>query len=199
MTPRQPSDEKANQILAAARRVLGAKGYARATISQVAAEAGVSRGLLHYYFKSKEEMLAKVMGQTVGVAAQMAAGLFAQAESAEQLAENICLMARRFVEIDPDFAGIFFESWGLARQSGLVDRELKAMYQQFVSSIQQGLEAAASRGAIPAPRDPEATAVLLTALIDGLSLQMMSMPHIAKKPAVWDLAQRAIRLILSGG
>ena len=57
MTARKASDEKAKLILQAAGKVLMRQGYARTTIKEVAAEAGVSRGLLHYYFKNKEEML----------------------------------------------------------------------------------------------------------------------------------------------
>ena len=61
MCARSRSDEKTQAILKAAGACLGERGYAATTIAEIAAQAGVSRGLLHYYFKSKEELLAQVV------------------------------------------------------------------------------------------------------------------------------------------
>ena len=43
------------------RRSVAARGAAGATFDHVAREAGVSRGLLHYYFGTKERLLAEVV------------------------------------------------------------------------------------------------------------------------------------------
>lgn len=45
------------QILAAAAELFATQGYARTTMSQVAAAAGVSKGLPYVYFPSKQELL----------------------------------------------------------------------------------------------------------------------------------------------
>lgn len=199
VTPGKGPHDKADQILQAARRVLGEKGYAQATISQVAAEAGVSRGLLHYYFKNKQDMLARVMRQAVEGAAALAEGIFSQAATAEELAAGICQGARGFAQSDPHFARIFFESWGLARQSEVLAAELQAMYRGFTEAVRRGMEHAAGQGAIPRPADPQAAAVVLTALIDGLSLQVMSMPELLDREDTWQAAQKAVLCVLRGG
>jgi len=67
MRQSKKSDEKSRRILAAVRSILAQKGYAGTTINLVAAEANVSRGLLHYYFKNKEEMLATVIKENMQI------------------------------------------------------------------------------------------------------------------------------------
>jgi AcrR family transcriptional regulator len=48
-------------ILRAASAVLGRRGYAATSLKEIAREAGVAPGLLHYYFESKEELLLGVV------------------------------------------------------------------------------------------------------------------------------------------
>src|SRR6476620_8218257 len=60
-TTRQLSGEKAQRIVDAMRTCVAARGAAGATFDHVAREAGVSRGLLHYYFGTKERLLVEVV------------------------------------------------------------------------------------------------------------------------------------------
>ena len=46
-------DLKRDTILRAALKIFGEKGHHYATLSQIATEAGVSRGLIHFYFENK--------------------------------------------------------------------------------------------------------------------------------------------------
>ena len=60
--PRQLSSEKAQRIVDAMRGTcVGTRGATGATFDHVAREAGVSRGLLHYYFGTKERLLVEVV------------------------------------------------------------------------------------------------------------------------------------------
>src|ERR1700716_3801017 len=49
------------QIVRAATAVLARQGYAATSLKDVAREAGVAPGLLHYYFESKQELLLDVV------------------------------------------------------------------------------------------------------------------------------------------
>lgn len=55
------SERSAAQIVAAATRVLAAKGYARTSLLDIAREAGMSKGALHYHFPTKEALVSKVL------------------------------------------------------------------------------------------------------------------------------------------
>ena len=51
------------KILDAARSVFIRRGTAGARMQEIAAEAGVNQALLHYYFRSKDQLSAAVFGQ----------------------------------------------------------------------------------------------------------------------------------------
>ena len=61
--PRKLEGDKAQRIIAAMRASVATRGAAGSTFDHVAREAGVSRGLLHYYFGSKERLLVEVVRQ----------------------------------------------------------------------------------------------------------------------------------------
>lgn len=54
-------EERKQQILDAALEVFAKHGYYKASISQIAKEAQISKGLLYNYFQNKEELLSEVM------------------------------------------------------------------------------------------------------------------------------------------
>ena len=58
---RQLSGEKAQRIVDAMRDSVARRGAAGSTFEHVAREAGVCRGLLHYYFGTKERLLVEVV------------------------------------------------------------------------------------------------------------------------------------------
>ncbi|MGF9914144.1 TetR/AcrR family transcriptional regulator [Paenibacillus ehimensis] len=52
----QIRDERKEQIIEAALKVFSRRGIAGTKMSMIAAEAGISHGLLYHYFKSKDEL-----------------------------------------------------------------------------------------------------------------------------------------------
>jgi AcrR family transcriptional regulator len=59
-------DERREQILACARRLFSERSYATVSTSEIAAAAGVARGLLHHYFGTKRELYLEVVRTMVG-------------------------------------------------------------------------------------------------------------------------------------
>ena len=60
---RELPGDKATRIIEAMRASMAARGIAGSTFDHVAREAGVSRGLLHYYFGTKERLLLDLREQ----------------------------------------------------------------------------------------------------------------------------------------
>jgi AcrR family transcriptional regulator len=63
MSTRSKDETSEEKILEAARRVFLQKGMAGARMQEIADEAGINKALLHYYFKSKEQLFDKVFTQ----------------------------------------------------------------------------------------------------------------------------------------
>lgn len=59
------SESRRNEVLHAAARVFGKKGYVAARVDDVAAEMGVTKGVIYYYFRSKEEIFVEVMANGI--------------------------------------------------------------------------------------------------------------------------------------
>src|SRR5258706_14429544 len=79
----QLSGEKAQRIVDAMRASVAVRGVAGSTFDHVARDAGVSRGLLHYYFGSKERLLAEVVRRDTELRMAALDEQLAQASSAE--------------------------------------------------------------------------------------------------------------------
>ncbi|WP_266951419.1 TetR/AcrR family transcriptional regulator [Streptomyces canus] len=56
-----PREERAGDLLAAATELFLAKGYAKTTMADISAAAGVARGNVYWYFNSKDDIFAAVM------------------------------------------------------------------------------------------------------------------------------------------
>lgn len=78
--PYPKSEKSAAQIVAAATRVLARQGYARTSLLDIAREAGMSKGALHYHFPSKETLVAKVLENALETVAARTLEAWEQAE-----------------------------------------------------------------------------------------------------------------------
>jgi TetR/AcrR family transcriptional regulator, ethionamide resistance regulator len=72
VTPQPKGDSRERQLMATARQLMVQDRFERASVSQLAAAAGVSRPTFYFYFESKDALLASVIDATQ---AQIAAGL----------------------------------------------------------------------------------------------------------------------------
>ena len=58
-------DERRRQILAAARTLFSERGFSAVSTAEIAAEAGVARGLINHYFGTKRDLYVEVVREMV--------------------------------------------------------------------------------------------------------------------------------------
>ena len=63
--PSTNGDERRSQILAAGRRLFSDRGFSSVSTTEIAAEAGVARGLLNHYFGTKRGLYLEVVREMV--------------------------------------------------------------------------------------------------------------------------------------
>src|SRR5947199_3955127 len=95
-----PSD-KAARIVDAMRTSVAERGIAGSTFDQVARAAGVSRGLLHYYFGSKERLLVEAVRLECDVRDEQLERAIAGAGSAEQVLDALVRTFEEFLGEGP--------------------------------------------------------------------------------------------------
>ena len=159
------------QIVRATIRCLARDGYAGLTMKRVAAEARVSQGILHYYFRDKAAMLAAA---ALRVTADLDRRVAAQARGARDARTRLRAVIHACLETaveSRDFWTVFIEFWGEA----LHDRRLAAVNRQAYARARRLIGAALARGRaaghVRQVNLEEAAAVVL-GLLDGLSLQL---------------------------
>src|ERR1700722_10021477 len=100
--------EKAQRIIDAMRRSVARRGTTGSTFDHVSREAGVSRGLLHYYFGTKEQLLAEAVRRDCELRLEQLEGQLSTAKTAHDF---IALMAQNLHETiadEPDFVTLVF-------------------------------------------------------------------------------------------
>ncbi len=192
MSPASDTDPKAQEILNAVRTILAQNGYMGTTISLVAKKAGVSRGLLHYYFKSKDEMLARVIKENMEISIAMISSVFDQHKTPEGYAKGIVDLLRSVMEHDPDFFSLFFEGFAVARHSQVVNNELAMLYGKFREGLETCLETAKDQKIINPALPVSALAAMVTGLIDGMGLQLLTEPDLCRDRVIWEGIESAI-------
>lgn len=159
------------QIVRATIRCLARDGYSGLTMKKVAREAGVSQGILHYYFADKRAILVAALKE---VMTDMDRRVVAEARGARDSWARLRAIIGACLEVaetNREFWVVFVEFWGemmhdkklLAVNARLYDRVRRIIGR----IIAQGTKA----GRFREVETSRAGAVVL-ALVDGLSLQL---------------------------
>lgn len=166
--------EKARRIVEAMRASVGARGAAASTFDQVAREAGVSRGLLHYYFGSKERLLVEVVRHDCDVRMAALEQSLSAAGSVEAIVEILVEALEEMVERDPGAFALIFEMFTASRHNDDLGEAMAEVYRRVRDGIAAALRRKRDEGVVRLRGEPEAVASVLLALGDGMALQLLS-------------------------
>src|ERR1044071_9037585 len=106
---RELSGDKAQRIVDAMRDSVARRGAAGSTFEHVAREAGVSRGLLHYYFGTKERLLVEVVRRDTEHRIARLDEPLGKATSADELLEILVADLEDSIQNDPGFWVLLFD------------------------------------------------------------------------------------------
>jgi AcrR family transcriptional regulator len=187
--------EKASLIVEAMRSSVAARGIAGSTFDHVAREAGVSRGLLHYYFGTKERLLVEVVRRECDVTRQRLEEGVSGAQSLDDVLAALVQSFEDFIGEGPSHVVTFYEILTLAQRNQEIAAELAELGRQVRVHLGDLLRAKAEAGVLSLDADPEAAAGLLMALADGLTVRMLSEPELDIAPLM-ELAVSAARALL---
>ncbi|HYP49271.1 MAG TPA: TetR family transcriptional regulator, partial [Thermoleophilaceae bacterium] len=150
------------------RASVGRRGAAGSTFDHVAREAGVSRGLLHYYFGSKERLLAEVVRSDCDERIRVMDERLAEAGSVDEIVQALVRGLEDFVEDDPGTQAVIYEMLSASRRSEEIRVELAELYRRWRAHLAEALREKERQGVVTLSTDAEAVASLLFALGDGL-------------------------------
>jgi AcrR family transcriptional regulator len=174
---RRLDSDKAKRIVQAMRASVGRRGAAGSTFDHVAQEAGVSRGLLHYYFGTKERLLVEVVRHDSDVRMRALEESLSKADSVDAIVEALVTQLKVYVDEDPATHALIHELFSVSRRNDEVREELAQLYRRVRSQVAEVLRAKESAGVVKLRGDADSVASLLFALGDGLELQLVSDPE----------------------
>ena len=174
--PAELSSDKAARIVEAMRISVGARGIAGATFDHVAREAGVSRGLLHYYFGTKERLLVEVVRRESDVRIEQLETGIAGARSADEVIETLLESFEEFSGKGSATAVMFYEMATLAQRNVEIATELAELGRRTRSHLADALRAGSEAGVLSLRADADDIATWLFALADGMTLRLLVEP-----------------------
>jgi AcrR family transcriptional regulator len=183
-------------IIDAAYRCLVRDGYTNVSIKDIAREASVAPGLLHYYFESKEQLLVAVVREVMNRQRDEFFDQLRQFQDLKQgVTASIAWIENRARE-DPAWFVLLFELYTLSLRDEHIRVEVRTMLQEEHAVLAEAISAMLGARPEKTGLEPEALAALALAVFDGLLLHAMIDPTVDPAQDLLVLA-RAMTALLS--
>lgn len=169
MSRKQVKEERRQQILEALHQCLTRKPFDKTSIKDIAAVAGVNHGVLHYYFKSKEDILLNYIEYIISRHSLFfGEWLLKEGQVLEGpedfIRRSIAYMTRK-ITLDRDLSRVFIEIWEISIYNEKVRKKLQQAYLAW-SEVVTGMLKKKVRSKESAMR----LGIGLIAFLEGISL-----------------------------
>src|SRR3954453_5040165 len=173
---RELSGDKAQRIVDAMRDSVARRGAAGSTFEHVAREAGVSRGLLHYYFGTKERLLVEGGRRDAELRISRLDERLDKAQSVDDVLDVLVASLTDMIENEPGFFLLLYELFSAGRRNPDIQREVGQLFEKTRSHVAEVLQSKEEEGVLKLRFAAEDVVSYLFALGDGFALQALSDP-----------------------
>lgn len=195
MSPRDDlSEERRGQILEAAAAVFARRGFHESRMDDIAAEAGVSKGTLYWYFESKDDLiqtlLDRMIEQEIAQAETFMEMDIPTSEKMERLTDVVVEDIKRMKPLMP----ILFEFFSLMMRRNTIKEVLGGYYQSYIDAMLPIVEDGIQRGEFKKV-DPEEVTIAIGSIIEGTIFLWAALPEVVD---IERHIRKGIRLIVRG-
>lgn len=177
------------RIVDAAARLFGAEGFQGASMDAVARAAGVSKGLLHYHFRSKEHLLVEAQRATFRKIHERFEERFEQGERGLPTAlEGIDALWEAVLEMR-GWAPFLIQTMSLAAQERPLRSHVDDFYRESMILLERGVRNAFAEDAGQLAVTPDRLAMLIRTSIHGLVVEL----SYARTPGELERVDQAYR------
>ena len=173
---RELSGDKAQRIVDAMRDSVARRGAAGSTFEHVAREAGVSRGLLHYYFGTKERLLVEVVRRDTELRVQALDERLVPAKNVDDVINALVASLTDMLDNEPGYFLLLFELFSAGRRNPDIQREVGQLFERTRTHVSDLLRSKEEEGVLSLRFAAEDVVSYLFALGDGFALQALSDP-----------------------
>jgi AcrR family transcriptional regulator len=198
LTREQSRDQTRQRLLDAAQEVFTKKGFGAASVEDVAADAGYSRGAFYSNFASKAELLLAVLKRDHDEILQRMSSIFEDGESTR--ADMEARVLQYYSECYQNNA--CFLLWVEAKLHASRDAQFRERFNALVREVRQGtsdyIEAFSARVGTPLTMPAEQMALGFIALCDGVQFFYSSDPQSVPAQFAEDVLANFFRLVVFG-
>jgi AcrR family transcriptional regulator len=170
------SSDRARRIVEAMRESVAEVGVAGSTFERVAARAEVSRGLLHYYFGTKERLLVEVIRRDTEIRIEALGSELEATQSVDEFIMAFFSAFGRTMSEEQGYVYMVSELFIAGRHSEELASELGSLYGRGREVFTDILERKASDGVIAPRFGADAVLAYLFAAGDGAAVQALTDP-----------------------
>jgi AcrR family transcriptional regulator len=186
--------ERKDQIVRATVECITKYGYHNFSMQDVARTAGVSKGIIHYYFLNKDELMMSVLDKVAGDIERVLVSEMESIPDAKRKLEVFIDVCFDIVRSTKEYYQVNMDFWTQINQKEDVRKVIARHYAKFRETAANVIREGMTSGSF---RQVEAReyASYVVAVIDGLSLQWLF------DETVFDyegITKKACRLVLDG-
>ena len=190
--PQQRSEETRARILDAAVRRFAVAGYDAASVDDICAEAGVSKGAFYHHYPTKQAIFLALMQGWLGMI-DLGMNAVRKETVPETLVQMTNLLPGVFAAAE-DRLPMFLEFWLQASRDEKIWNAVIAPYRHYQEYFSKLIEDGIGEGSLK-PTDSHVAAQVIVSLAVGLVLQGVLDPH----GADWEKTARESMKILMNG
>jgi TetR/AcrR family acrAB operon transcriptional repressor len=180
------------RMLDAAARLFARHGYAASSVAAIGEEAGMSRGLVNFHFKTKENLLHAVIEQLV---AELETRMFPTDPPVDPLAALAVLIEahRRFLTEQPGRARLLFRLQAEALDPGLGLSAFTTLHQRWLERTRPWWEQALAEGRVDPALEHNAVTTFTIGALRGIALEWLLAPDAVDVEAAYAQLLRSLQ------
>jgi AcrR family transcriptional regulator len=191
MSRKSVAPQRRDQIVQALFECLAEKGHESVTVKDIARQANLHYGVIHYYFKSKDDIVTAMADSIIAKYNRLLVERLQSARSiTEKLQASIDFLIDEFI-FNRRLNRVFYNLVQMAFERKTVRAALRRQLREYRSFIAREMEDGISNGEF-APHEPGEFASLMVAVVEGMALQWMIEPRTLDRATVRMLIQDVV-------
>jgi len=167
--------KKEKEILEAAAAVFAERGFRAARVADVAERAGIGKGTVYEYFRSKEDLFLRLFDWYASAAFDSMVGELERptGSAVDALRRSCATLLESCREMLPLYP-LTMEFWSASTAPEFRERmgeEFRELYRRFRGALADAIRMGIEQGELGSHVRPEAVAAVLVSAYDGLFLQ----------------------------
>jgi len=189
-------NERVESIIKSAYEIMGRNGFVNVSLSDIAREAGVSKALLHYYFKNKEELVGEIYNYAMSEYLAIAVSIFSEKVSLEEKIGRIFDAFYAYIQKNPDWFVVVMELTLLGIKNPDRTRDIFSQHVKIRDLTAGVLRQARDEEGLSADIDVDVLASMMVAMANGFSMSYLIARNVTDFPRFISYFKKMIMALM---